>query len=122
MSEGSSPPSSSDASRLLTVIAENVASFSAVGLIASVVFSTLFLYAYLSVFDWRLIWIVDYSDIFKVALVTLAVLSSAIILLLGTLQTFLSVANLKEKARKQQIWFLGITTVIAFALVVFLEW
>src|SRR5262245_142350 len=31
-----------------------------------------FAYGYLSVFDWTLIWIIDYSDIFKIGLVAVA--------------------------------------------------
>ncbi|MGO9401587.1 MAG: hypothetical protein ACLP19_27655 [Xanthobacteraceae bacterium] len=38
--------------------------------------STVFLYGYLSVFDWRLIWIIEYGDVLKFGLVVLAVLAS----------------------------------------------
>jgi hypothetical protein len=89
---------------------------------AAVVFSTLFLYAYLSIFDWRLIWIIDYSDIFKVGLVAVAVLSSVIIVLLAGLQTLLGVFELKERARTRQIWFLIILGVLVLGSWLFLQW
>ena len=91
----SSETKASPAPGPLTFIAGNIASLSAIGLFAAVVGSTLFLYAYLSVFDWRLIWIIDYSDIFKVGLVTLAVLSSFVVLVLQGLQMVLVVVRLE---------------------------
>src|SRR5262249_49870380 len=89
---------------------------------AAVVCSAIFLFGYLSVFDWRLIWIIDYSDILKVGLVAIAVLSSVIIVVLQGLQTFLGVARLEEKRRKDQIVFLSILGVIALAVAAFFEW
>jgi hypothetical protein len=92
----------------LTFIAENIASFSAVGVVATVVCSTLFLYGYLSVFDWRLFWIIDYSDIFKIGLVTLAALAGAIVILSFGLQMLLGIFRLKGRFRMAQIVFLAI--------------
>jgi hypothetical protein len=118
----SSETKASPAPGPLTFIAGNIASLSAIGLFAAVVGSTLFLYAYLSVFDWRLIWIIDYSDIFKVGLVTLAVLSSFVVLVLQGLQMVLGVVRLEERARTRQIWFLSILGVIILAALVFARW
>jgi hypothetical protein len=114
----------------LSFIASNIASFSAIGLIAVVMCSTLFLYAYLSIFDWRLIWIIDYSDILKVGLVALAVLSTVIVFLLGVLQGFFRSTRPKEKARTKQgqtkqVWLLvvlGVPVVIGLAAIAFVEW
>ena len=52
--------------------------FAVLSVMATVVGATLaviFIAAYLRVFDWRLIWIIEYPDILKVALVTIAVFS-----------------------------------------------
>jgi hypothetical protein len=107
----------------LTFIAGNIASFSAIGVFTVVVGSTLFLYSYLNVFDWRLIWIIDYSDIFKVGLVALGVLSSVIIIALQVVQMFLGIIRLKQRGKhKEQIWFLSILGVAALAGFVFFQW
>jgi hypothetical protein len=54
---------------------------SAVAVMVASLCAALFLFGYLAVFDWRLIWIVEYSDIFKVGFVALGFLSSAAILI-----------------------------------------
>jgi hypothetical protein len=96
------PPSSetktSAASGLLTFIGGNIASFSAIGLVASVLCSTIFLYAYLSVFDRRLIWIIDYPDIFKVGLIVLAVLFGAVLMIVVVIVNILAARRLKRQA------------------------
>lgn len=48
--------------------------------------SAIFLYAYLSVFDWRLIWIIEYSDILKVGLVALGALFLVVTIVLSIVQ------------------------------------
>jgi hypothetical protein len=48
---------------------------SGIALFLGAITATVFLYGYVSVFDWRLIWIVDYQDILKVGLVAIAILS-----------------------------------------------
>src|SRR4051812_36071906 len=45
---------------------------------AAVVAVTVFLTAYLAVFDWSLVWLVEYSDIAKFGLIALAFLSGSI--------------------------------------------
>jgi hypothetical protein len=124
MSEGPPPgaETKSQAPGVLTFLAGNIASLSAIGGFAVVVCSTLFLYGYLSVFDWRLIWIIDYSDIFKIGLVTLGVLASAIVFLLFALTYFLGIVDLKGRARKKEIWSVGILLGFLLAFFVFAQW
>ncbi len=71
-------------------LSENATLVSAFGLFAGVSLSLTALCAYLSVFDWGLIWIVEYADIIKFSLFGLAafIASNAIML------TFLAVTNL----------------------------
>jgi hypothetical protein len=123
MSEPPAIGSEAKASPLLTFVAGNLASISAIGVFTAVVYSTLFLYSYLSIFDWRLIWIIDYSDIFKVGLVALGVLSSVIIIVLQVLHMFLGVTRLAQWGKhKPQIWFLSSLGLGALAAFVFVEW
>jgi len=62
------------ASRLAT-LSPHFAVVSALSLIIAVFCSTVFLYGYLSVFDWHLIWIIEYADVLKFGLVVVAVVS-----------------------------------------------
>ena len=116
----------SQAPAALTFLMGHIASFSALGAVAAVVCSTLFLYSYLSVFDWRLIWIIDYSDIFNVGLVALAALYTVILVVLTAVFIFLNLSRMKEKNRRtQQILYLslnGVVGVIFLATVLFFEW
>jgi hypothetical protein len=77
--ETSPAPKETPALRLLSFISGHFAVFSLLGLVAIVLCSTLFLYGYLAVFDWQLIWIIEYPDILKFGLVALAVISSIIL-------------------------------------------
>jgi hypothetical protein len=43
--------------------------------VTAILSSTVFLYGYLSVFDWHLIWIIEYSDVLKFGLVVFAVVT-----------------------------------------------
>lgn len=58
-----------------SLLTSSVGLVSTVALLLAVLVSTIFLYAYLSVFDQHLMWIVEYSDILKVGLVAVAVMS-----------------------------------------------
>ena len=59
----------------VTAASSNFALFSAALIILSVFCATVFLYAYVRVFDWRLIWLVEYTDILKVGLIAIAFFS-----------------------------------------------
>lgn len=65
--------------RVLSAIEYMTKHFAVLSVMTTVVGATLsiiFISAYLRVFDWRLIWIIEYPDILKVSLVTIAILSS----------------------------------------------
>ena len=81
--------------RLLSFITAHFAVFSALSLVVIVLSSTIFLYGYLTAFDWQLIWIIEYPDILKFGLVALAVISSFIFIIQGI------VANIVDAARRQ---------------------
>src|SRR5262245_18309714 len=73
--------------KLLSFITAHFAVFSLLSLVAIVLCSTLFMYGYLSTFDLQLIWIIEYTDILKLGLVALALISSAIVLVIMALQS-----------------------------------
>jgi hypothetical protein len=75
------------ATQTLEFLTKHFVVVSAFAVVVSSLCATVFVYAYLSSFDWRLIWIVEYSDIFKASLAALGFLSTAAI----TISTFISI-------------------------------
>src|SRR4030081_1161660 len=66
---------------MLDLISKHFAVLSA-GLVAlSAALVTVFVFSYLSVFDWNLIWIIEYSDVAKFFLLAIALLSAFLMLL-----------------------------------------
>jgi len=63
---------------LLQFITQHFLVISAAAVMAAYLCATIFLYAYLSFFDWRLIWIIESGDVLKAGLVALAVISTFI--------------------------------------------
>jgi hypothetical protein len=59
----------------LTFLSEHFALISALVFVVATLAAAVFMYAYVSVFDWRLIWLVEYSDVLKVGLVGVGVVS-----------------------------------------------
>lgn len=68
-------------SELLDLATRNFALLSAGVILLGGFTASLFLAAYLRVFDWRLIWIIEPSDILKVGILSLALLSGFFTLL-----------------------------------------
>src|ERR1700753_3661436 len=60
----------------LDTVTKHFAVISTALTVTAVLSSTVFLYGYLSVFDWRLIWVIEYSDVLKFGLIVLAFLAS----------------------------------------------
>lgn len=66
----------SRSSKLLEFATKNFALASATLAALGYLIGTVFLYSYLSFFDWHLIWLVEYSDVLKFGIVAFAFLSS----------------------------------------------
>jgi len=95
-----SAPEEPPAQRLLSFITAHFAVFSLLGLVVVVLCATLFLYGYLSTFDWQLIWIIEYTDILKFGLVASALISTVIFVFIAVIQNLYVAAYLyKEKKR-----------------------
>jgi hypothetical protein len=78
------------AAQALQFIKDNFVLVSAAALLIGVALSTTFLAAYLSVFDWHLLWFVQYTDIITFGLLALGIVSGSITLLQGFVQTVLT--------------------------------
>jgi hypothetical protein len=77
------------AKQLLEGIKDNFVLVSASALLIGVSLATTFLAAYLSVFDWHLLWFVQYTDIITFGLLALGIVSGSITLLQGAVQSVL---------------------------------
>jgi hypothetical protein len=77
------------AKQLLEAIKDNFVLVSAAALLIGVSLATTFLAAYLSVFDWHLLWFVQYTDIITFGLLALGIASGSITLLQSAAQTVL---------------------------------
>jgi hypothetical protein len=66
---------------MIDFLTKNLALVSAAITLFSACMVMVFLFAYLSVFDWNLIWIIEYSDIIKFSLIGIAFMSGSAFLL-----------------------------------------
>src|SRR5437762_5425217 len=87
---GQQSPPNITLSAVLAALKDNFALVSAASLLISVSLATIFLSAYLSVFDWQLMWFVQYTDIITFGLLALGVLSGSVTLLQSLAQTVLA--------------------------------
>jgi hypothetical protein len=62
--------------RFLGIVSQHFAVASALTVIVGIFCSTIFLYGYIRVFDWHLIWIIEYGDVLKFGLVVVAFMAA----------------------------------------------
>jgi NADH:ubiquinone oxidoreductase subunit 6 (subunit J) len=79
---------------------------SAIVVVAAAAVSMLFLTAYLTVFDWNLVWLVEYSDLAKFGLMAVAIISPLLAMLGNQLDAFYKWVALKQKEYRKLVWFL----------------
>jgi hypothetical protein len=95
---GQQSPPGITLSAALTTLKDNFALVSTASVLISVSLATIFLSAYLSVFDWHLMWFVQYTDIITFGLLALGVLSGSITFLQGFAQGVLA-GNTSQQRR-----------------------
>jgi hypothetical protein len=69
------PPAINKPLRFLGIVSQHFAVVSTFAVIVGIFCSTVFLYGYIRVFDWHLIWIIEYGDVLKFGLVAVAFIS-----------------------------------------------
>ncbi len=89
-------------------LTKNFALVSAIGGLTVLLGSTIFLFGYLLVFDWRLIWVIEYSDVLKFALVIFGFLTGMGLGLQAYVQNAYTVVFGKEEIPRKLI-ILGFT-------------
>jgi hypothetical protein len=105
----------------LKLITENFAVLSSSTLVLAVLCATVFLYGYLAVFDWHLIWIVEYSDILKFGLVAVAIISGSVLIIQQLFNYVMIVMEKQGKARWVFIAVLGIMLIAPYAYGIYSE-
>ena len=97
------PPPATPASPSATFqfIKENFSAISSVAIVGGIGLATIFLYAYLSVFDWHLIWFVQYADIITFGLIVVGTIGGSLIIFQSLAQTLLDIGSLSRKSK----WF-----------------
>jgi hypothetical protein len=85
------------AAQVLQFVKDNFVVVSAAALLIGVALSTTFLASYLSVFDWHLLWFVQYPDIITFGLLALGIGSGSITILQGFAQGVLAGKTIKQR-------------------------
>jgi len=85
------------AGQILAYIKDNFVLISAATVLLGVTLSTMFLTAYLSVFDWHLLWFVQYSVTF--GLLAVGVIIGSLTFIQSAAQTVLGLFGMKGRAR-----------------------
>ncbi len=91
------PPNGVTLSEVFKAIRENFVLVSAAAVLIGVALSATFLAAYLSVFDWHLIWFVQYTDIITFGLLALGIVSGSVIFLQNFVQTILAGKTFEQR-------------------------
>jgi hypothetical protein len=84
-------------------------------------FSTIFLSAYLYVFDWHLIWIVQSADVITFGLIAAGVIASSLLLLYSILSSLLTIRMPNGKLNWQFIIVSGAVALLGLAFQVYGE-
>jgi hypothetical protein len=99
---------------VLHFIKDNFVLVSAAALLVGVALATTFLAAYLSEFDWHLLWFVQYTDIITFGLLALGIASGSVTLLQGFVQAVL--AGKTPEQRRSALIILAVLWTIGAAL------
>jgi hypothetical protein len=113
------PPSGITGHQLLQAVKDNFVLISSVAVILGVGLATTFLAAYLSTFDWHLLWFVQYTDVLTFGLIALGIASSSFIFLQAAAQMILNL--FKFDARSKRRWMLG-SVILLVAIIAWNVW
>ena len=103
--------------QVLQFLKENFALVSAIAALIGIALSTTFLAAYLSVFDWHLLWFVQYTDVITFGLLAIGIITGSLTFIQASAQTVLGLFGMKGRAR----WTHGIFLAYFIALIVGFE-
>jgi hypothetical protein len=105
--------------RALQVVRENLAVISAAAVVIGVALAIIFLTAYLLVFDWHLLWFVQYTDILTFGLLALGLGAGALGIFINLLNIWMTWTSVSVQSRRL---FLMIVAGLAVATLAFETW
>ncbi|HUZ33470.1 MAG TPA: hypothetical protein VMV19_15400 [Xanthobacteraceae bacterium] len=105
--------------QLLGAVKDNFLVVSGVAFLLGVGFATIFLAAYLSAFDWHLLWFIEYTDIVTFGLIALGIVSGSIVFLQAAAQTIINLFKLDTRGKRR--WTIGLSPLLV-AVVGFNIW
>jgi hypothetical protein len=106
---------------ILQFLKENVVVVSGLAAVAGLGFSTVFLSAYLYVFDWHLIWFVQSADVITFGLIAAGVIGGSLLLLYSITENVLTLRKSDGKLNRQFIIVSGVVVALALAFQVYGE-
>lgn len=92
------------------LLRENLAVASALAITVGITLSTFFLFSYLSVFDWHLIWFVQYVDVISFGIVAVGLIGGSITVLNPLVYMWFNARKLESGSRKR--WTIAAAIVI----------
>ena len=110
-----SPPSPTFAESL-QFVRENFVLVSAAAALVGITLSTTFLAAYLSVFDWHLLWFVQYPDIITFGLLAVSIIGGSLTFIQSAAQMVLGVFDVKGRSKRGYGIFLAVFVLSIVAL------
>lgn len=90
--------------QFVQAVKENFVVVSGMALILGVVLATTFLTAYLTVFDWHLLWFVQYTDIITVGLLAVGIISGSLVMLQMFTTLLISMFHMNKGSRTRWMW------------------
>jgi hypothetical protein len=94
---------------------DNFVLISAAAVITGVVLASVFLAAYLQVFDWHLILFVQYTDIITVGLIAVGIISGSLLFLVNAVMIINNIVTSEGKNRRSQIIIIGVLVALGVA-------
>jgi hypothetical protein len=103
------------AAQVMQFVRENFVLISAAAVLIGVALSATFLASYLSVFDWHLIFFVQYTDIVTVGLIAVGIISGSLTFLVSTVLVINNVVISEGRNRRTQIVVIVVLGISALA-------
>jgi hypothetical protein len=91
---------------VLQFLTDNFAVVSGIAVVGGIGLSTIFLSAYLSYFDWHLLWFVQYTDILTFGLIAVGVVGGSLLFLQSASQTLIGVFTFGMAGKRR--WLIGL--------------
>ena len=104
-------PTAPTSANFLAAVRDNFVLVSAATVIFGVGWSMLFLASYLSVFDWHLLWFIQYTDVLTFGLVAVGIIGCSFLTLQAGVQTVFGAAAMEGKSKWPSIW-IGISLIV----------